>query len=113
MEDHKLYVEDRFIQMYRRGEKDIEARIGFRFVRQVAEVGYKIRFETSTTSVLVKVTGVREYASVEDLISCEDPSRIFPWTNRGSFRTAWRQMYKLQDEVENGIVVMEVELVEE
>jgi ASC-1-like (ASCH) protein len=112
MNDHPLYVEDRFIQMYLRGEKDIEARIGYRFIREVAEVGFRVRFETSLTYALVLVKAVREYASVEDLLKCEDPSRIFPWTNHGSFRLEWRNLYKLQEERDNGIVVMEVEVIE-
>ncbi len=110
--DPQLFVEDRSLPLYRRGERDTEVRIAYRNVRDVSEVGFVVRFQSSTSEVRLRVMGVTEYRSYEDVLKNEDLNRVAPGMSPSQALAEWRRSHRIQDEQENGIVVLKVQVVE-
>lgn len=87
-----MRVKDRFLRYIQEGSKDLEVRVGYDTIREI-RVGEFVEFTSRTRTVLVRVTDVREYADIRQMLEREDPERILPHYTKPELERLLHEIY--------------------
>ncbi len=104
-----IYVKDQLFRMIQDGLKTLEARVGFSSFGKI-DIDDTISFSSgSGEKVAVRVTSIREYSNIEELLSNEDLNQIVPNTSLSQAKQLASRIFKQEDINQYGLIVFEFE----
>jgi ASC-1-like (ASCH) protein len=105
-----LQTQERLLELCRLGTKTLEVRIANPTIRAIRPQ-HVVTLKSSNSQLQVRIRTVREYRTIADVLSGEDPARIFPGRTRTEIVSEWRGYFPVNVEEREGIRVFEIELV--
>ena len=104
----EIYLKQEFLEMIKSGIKTLELRVAFPHFRNVSN-GDQIIFRSSNDEVKVKVTDIRNYKSLADVMKSEDISKLAPGVPQGQIRHLAKRIFQEKDIEQYGLLLFEFE----
>ncbi len=103
-----MRIKQKYFDLIESGKKTLEVRVGYESIRRI-KVGERIQLGCHVSNQEVKVIGVRNYSTFEDMLAIEDWKLIVPDAkSKGETFALLRQIYPKDKEV-LGVIVLEFE----
>ena len=102
-----MRVKNRFFQSIKRGEKDLEVRVGYGNIQKI-QAGELVRLATQNDSMVIRVKDVRMYETFARMLQVEDAGRIAPGMNGEELLHLLQTLYP-QAKESLGVYVLEVQ----
>ncbi len=90
--DKELRFKRKYFLMVQSGEKELEARLNYPFIRHI-KVGNKVRFFWENLSINVQITGIRRYRNFRDMLEREDNQKLIPGMSKSEALQEYENIY--------------------
>jgi ASC-1-like (ASCH) protein/GNAT superfamily N-acetyltransferase len=101
-----LRIHDRYLAMIKSGQKKLEIRVAYEHIKKIRR-GDLIKLVSNSDQAVRRVREVRRYASLEQMLKCENIDHALPGLKRDEALQRLREIYPPQKE-RLGIVVLDL-----
>ena len=88
----KITIRDDYLQLIKNGKKTLEIRVAYNRIKEI-NIGEVVELCSEADTVRVRIIGIRNYTSFDDLLSKEDPQKIIPGLSNTEVASILREIY--------------------
>jgi ASC-1-like (ASCH) protein len=107
-DSREIYVKQEFLEMIKSGRKTLELRVAFSNFKSIC-IGDKITFKSRSDEVSVRVTAIRSYKRLGDVMKSEDISKLAPGVPQNQIRHLVNRIFKESEIEKYGLLVFKFE----
>lgn len=107
----RMNIRDNYLQLIKSGEKTLEIRVAYDRIKEI-NIGEVVEFCSESGTEMVRIIGIRNYTSFDELLSKEDPYKIIPGLSSREVESTLREIYPPHKE-SLGVVAFNIKLLNE